>query len=97
MRREEREREWGLEWNREVEMRGVRNEESIEGKKSLREEVYIYIGMSVESVDHNTYTFILNYVSLLVNLKFKSYPFKKMKISLFRNYNILNSVIRADF
>lgn len=80
MRREGREREHGLEWSGEVELRGVRNKESIEGKKSPGEEVCI--GMYVESVDHNIQLFILNSVSLLVNLKFETCPFKKVKVCL---------------
>ena len=46
--------------------------------------------MYVESFDHNIQLFVLNSVSLLVNLKLEICPLKKMKIYL---EFILNSVV----
>lgn len=58
-----------------MELRGIRNKENIEGKNGLLERG-IYIRMCIESVDYNIQSFTL------VNLKFKSYLFKKLIVYL---------------
>lgn len=80
LRREGREREHDLKWSGEVELRGVRNKESIEGKKSSGKR-YVLECMLNQLTTIFNYSF-LNSVSLLANLKFETCPFKKVKVCL---------------